>query len=514
MVSVRLSSLVIAAMFAFLLAAGPAGATAPGANGKIGFVDYGGRAWTVNPDGSGQTALPPTSRPGRPLAGFFEWSPDGTRFLDAFVSCDPEDGFCEYAFVTFAADGTDERPVATSGLPRGMVWSNDGRRLVYSKSTQSGSEIWSVGLDGSNDHQVGRAGLAFTGWSPDGSVMYSGTGTHIRCETLDPVRPCTFESTPGSGSASWSPDASRIVFARERPGRLGERDIYVLHRATGTVQQLTDHAADDYVPVWSPDGKKIAFVSVRDDPNSATCNVCSSALYVVNADGSDETRVSSVFGGQIQGIDWQPLPVTTPSSHQRPFVAGEVQLSLVPAYVECTAPDRQHGPPLAAGSCSNPSTPSIRVVAGQYNPVPAPDKSVGHLRLAVTEGAAGAPDDSDVRLRFRVTNVMYGSYLTDYTGEILVAVPLQVTDKEVGVSKTVQNYPLRFKAACTATPDETIGATCERTTTADAILPGSVPEGRRSVWEVDQVRVFDGGADFNVDTAPNDVFLTQGLFIP
>ena len=52
-------------------------------------------------------------------------------------------------------------------------------------------------------------------------------------------------------------------------------------------------------------------------------------------------------------------------------------------------------------------------------------------------------------------------------------------------------------------------------TTADALVPGMVKEGARAIWQFDQVRVFDGGADFDADTAAdNRLFFVQGVFVP
>ena len=45
-------------------------------------------------------------------------------------------------------------------------------------------------------------------------------------------------------------------------------------------------------------------------------------------------------------------------------------------------------------------------------------------------------------------------------------------------------------------------------------VPGSVPEGKRSVWQFGQVSVNDGGADGLASTGPNTVFAKQGIFIP
>ena len=45
-------------------------------------------------------------------------------------------------------------------------------------------------------------------------------------------------------------------------------------------------------------------------------------------------------------------------------------------------------------------------------------------------------------------------------------------------------------------------------------MPGTVLEGRRSVWELGKIQVFDGGSDGVVSTAPNTLFADQGVFVP
>jgi hypothetical protein len=58
------------------------------------------------------------------------------------------------------------------------------------------------------------------------------------------------------------------------------------------------------------------------------------------------------------------------------------------------------------------------------------------------------------------------------------------------------------------------GGSCSATTSADAIMPGLAPGGSRSVWELGQVRVADGGADGLAATSPNEVFAVQGVYVP
>jgi hypothetical protein len=46
-------------------------------------------------------------------------------------------------------------------------------------------------------------------------------------------------------------------------------------------------------------------------------------------------------------------------------------------------------------------------------------------------------------------------------------------------------------------------------------MPGAVVDGKRAIWQLDQVRVLDGGADGDADTTgDNRLFATQGVFVP
>jgi hypothetical protein len=59
-----------------------------------------------------------------------------------------------------------------------------------------------------------------------------------------------------------------------------------------------------------------------------------------------------------------------------------------------------------------------------------------------------------------------------------------------------------------------VGSRCSVTTTADAITSATVRENRRSIWELGQVRVFDGGPDGLASTQDNTLFAVQGVFVP
>ena len=64
---------------------------------------------------------------------------------------------------------------------------------------------------------------------------------------------------------SWSPDGKRIAFISRRDGHfIGEgglsTEIYVMDADGGNEQRLTNNRKRDSSPSWSPDGERIAFV--------------------------------------------------------------------------------------------------------------------------------------------------------------------------------------------------------------------------------------------------------------
>jgi hypothetical protein len=140
---------------------------------------------------------------------------------------------------------------------------------------------------------------------------------------------------------------------------------------------------------------------------------------------------------------------------------------------------------------------------------------VGSELVAANAGdPATAQDEADVTFEFSVSDVRSKQDLSDYLGELQVVHTLRITDRNDGISATVTDIPLPMTAPCVGTGSTSVGSTCSITTTADTLIPGAVQELQRTVWEVAQVRVTDGGEDGDVDSADNSPFLTQGIFVP
>jgi hypothetical protein len=213
-------------------------------------------------------------------------------------------------------------------------------------------------------------------------------------------------------------------------------------------------------------------------------------------------------------------------SHPRPQGATPLRVALVPAYNECTAPNRTHGPPLGFQSCSPPVQTSQYVTVGSPDANGAGANSVGFVEIKVKTtaptGVIITSSISDVRCQPGMTaSVCSGANAADgpdYSGELQMNATIRMTDHYNGPGldepATVVDIPFPANLTCVNTADTSTGGTCS--IPPNATQPALVPSGgqTKSVVDIGQIYISDGGADGRVVTADNTRFEVQGLFIP
>jgi len=206
-------------------------------------------------------------------------------------------------------DGSGEATIATveSDREKRRCWSPDGSHILYLYDNwklehPGGPDIRVVNSDGSDDRKVGMVGEG--NWPPD--ITWSADGDKILFVGRDPQARidddvCVvnwdgsglLNLTPGQDGAAdpcWSPDGKKIAFlSNRRPG-----GVYVMN-ADGSQPRLVS-SSGDVRPRWSPDGSKLAVIC-REEPTEK--------LLVVGADGSGKKWVGP-SASCYDDVVWSP----------------------------------------------------------------------------------------------------------------------------------------------------------------------------------------------------------------
>jgi hypothetical protein len=214
------------------------------------------------------------------------------------------------------------------------------------------------------------------------------------------------------------------------------------------------------------------------------------------------------------------------ATHVRPRGATPLRVALVPAFKQCTSPNRTHGAPLAFPSCAPPVQSSNYLTVGTPDANGAAANSQGFVLLKVKQPSFDNEvvinaSISDVRCRPGTAASVCGSANAtdgpDYAGELQIYTTIRVSDHYNGPNldeaATVQDIPFPVNMFCVSTADTSTGGVCNVGPQASC-PPNCSISGRRTVVEVGQIEVYDGGPDGSVGTADNTPFMRQGIFIP
>ncbi len=263
------------------------------------FRDQKEGTYFVNIDGSNETKLIENK------GSYHDWFPDGESIV-YFDGINLEGAGMHIYTWNIKENKVIQLTHDKSTMDRFPSISPDGEKIVFDSAPLKGSEagqsdIYLMNKDGSDLTKLTENGGSEPAWSPDGEkIVYFFKYLEIRIMDKDGSH--QKKLTEGI-QPDWSPDGKKIVFVSSQwPRRIGVINV----DGSGLVW-LTDPPeiilpdgrvtnVKDVNPKWSPDGKKIAFVSTRNGNWD---------IYVMNANGSNMTRLTD-HPSHDQFPTWSP----------------------------------------------------------------------------------------------------------------------------------------------------------------------------------------------------------------
>ncbi len=253
------------------------------------------------------------------------WSPDRQRIVFSSRNANSE----KYDLYIMDADGGNRRrltdtPDAGELSPR---FSPDGQRIAYVSQADEGWSVRVITSDGRGPTQIAGTYFfaEFPAWTLDGDELYfaaieqaaesatggaanayavsgENDGPHIYSVDLETLEVRTRIRTAGIDVCPHiTPDGKQLLYASTVAADNTRHSIFVhdldSDDTTGASDtRLTDPVARNDYPDPSPDGDLIVFTSLRDGS--------AAELYVMNADGSDQRRLTNTPDTRENVPDW------------------------------------------------------------------------------------------------------------------------------------------------------------------------------------------------------------------
>src|SRR5690349_15810902 len=253
-----------------------------------------------------------------------------------------ENAFETELWVAVVATGERYQLTNAKKSSAGPQWSFDSKRIAFVSDRDGKRQLYVISPSGGEAVQLTalETGVSSFAWSPDGRyIAYTAAEpeskerkerkdkygefevvhgdyvmTHlwmieVPTEAVtkkpEPVR-LTDGAAFSVGQFNWSPDSTRIAFGAARNPDLissDTSDIYVLTVGDKSVKKIVDTRGPDTNPVWSPDGRQVAFETADAHEFHFFEN---NRIAVVASEGGAPQVLTASFDEEPMLLAWSP----------------------------------------------------------------------------------------------------------------------------------------------------------------------------------------------------------------
>ena len=211
-------------------------------------------------------------------------------------------------------DGSDVRVLTNNAvLDFDPAVSPDGKKVVFESQASGSSELYAMNSDGTNVRRITFSPGAerVNGWTPDSRRIYYHTnpdGINLDVFVMNadgsdaPGTNLTRSPEADDPAPVGSPDGRKVAWHSNRDdprgSGLGNHEVYTINADGSGVRRLTTAPENDLFPNWSPDGRQIVFESFRAGVNG-------SAIFRMGAETGEAGGLTLLTDGP--GLDRHPI---------------------------------------------------------------------------------------------------------------------------------------------------------------------------------------------------------------
>ena len=268
--------------------------------------------YTMEPEAPGQTfngAVQITHFPaGLESTDEIAWSPDGTKL--AFIRGNLSYG--DNALYVVNADGSSANATAipTVGGAAHPTFSADSGKIAFADSA---NRIYTVNSDISSPATQLPGGTGREpAWSPDGSkIAYGREFMNMNIIPAAGGSPLPIPVNSQFAFASWSPSGAQLSYYEQTGGSANFRVVNADGSGNHPIPIVAGTAVSGGPASWSPDASRLIFEgAILGDPSTSADDIHN--VYIANADGSGSATPISPNEPYNTSPAWKPNPIAHP----------------------------------------------------------------------------------------------------------------------------------------------------------------------------------------------------------